>query len=99
MTSALADDWRDVPPPVVSHPRDAFARGLMPWDTAPQPAPVAPVAKPRPALPTYWHAAQALGVSASSLWKRLRRRGIGAHVALPLEAWRTLAAGLARRAP
>jgi hypothetical protein len=40
-----------------------------------------------------------LGVSPSSLWKRLRRERIGAHVALPLEVWRTLAAGLARRAP
>lgn len=44
MTSALADDWRDVPPPVVSHPRDALTLGRWPWDTAPQPAPVAPVA-------------------------------------------------------
>lgn len=44
MTSALADDWRDVPPPVVSHKHDAYERKLMPWDRAPQPAPVAPVA-------------------------------------------------------
>lgn len=95
--TTLADDWGDVPPPVVPHPRDAFARGLMPWDTAPQPAPVAPVVPKRTALPTYWHAAATLGVSASSLWKRLRRKRIGAHVGLPLEAWRTLAAGLARR--
>jgi len=67
----------------------------MPWDTAPQPAPVAPVAKPRPALPTYWHAAATLGVSASSLRKRLRRKHMSARTALPLEAWRTLAVGLA----
>jgi hypothetical protein len=95
--SALADDWGDAPPPVQPHPRDAFARGLMPWDTAPQPAPVGP--KPRPTLPTCHAAAVELGVSPSSLWKRLRRKRIGAHVALPLEVWRTLAAGLARRAP
>ena len=97
--TALADDWRDVPPPVQPHPRDAFALGRMPWDVAPRPVAVAPVASLPPALPTYWHAAATLGVSASSLRKRLRRKRIGAHVALPLEAWRTLAAGLARRAP
>ena len=82
-------------PPVQPHPRDAFARGLMPWDTAP--APVGP--KPRPALPTYHAAAMELGVSPSSLWKRMRRKHMSARTALPLEAWRTLAAGLARRAP
>ena len=93
--TTLADDRRDAPPPVQPHPRDAFARGLMPWDTAP--APVGP--KPRPALPTYHAAAMELGVSPSSLWKRMRRQRLSARTALPLEAWRTLAAGLARRAP
>ena len=93
--TTLADDWRDAPPPVQPHPRDAFARGLMPWDTAP----VAPRSKPRPALPTYHAAAMELGVSPSSLWKRMRRQRLSARTALPLEAWRTLAAGLARRAP
>ena len=93
--TTLADDWGDAPPPVQPHPRDAFARGLMPWDTAP--APVGP--KPRPALPTYHAAAMELGVSPSSLWKRMRRQRLSARTALPLEAWRTLAVGLARRAP
>ena len=93
--TTLADDRRDAPPPVQPHPLDAFERGLMPWDTAP--APVGP--KPRPALPTYHAAAMELGVSPSSLWKRMRRKHMSARTALPLEAWRTLAVGLARRAP
>ena len=95
--TTLADDWGDVPARVTSHPRDAFARGLMPWDTAPQPAPAAP--RPRPTLLTYHAAAVAIGVSPSSLWKRMRRKHMSARTALPLEAWRTLAVGLARRAP
>ena len=95
--TTLADDRRDAPPPVQPHPRDAFARGLMPWDTAPQPAPAAP--RPRPTLLTYHAAAVAIGVSPSSLWKRMRRKHMSARTALPLEAWRTLAVGLARRAP
>ena len=94
---AAAGDLVACDVPVVPHPRDAFARGLMPWDTAPRPVAVAPVSKPRPALPTYYAAAEALGVRTSSLWKRLRRKGVGPHDALPLETWRTLAAGLARR--
>ena len=95
MSATLADDWGDVPARVTSHDLDAFERGLMPWDTAP----VAPRSKPRPALPTYHAAAMELGVSPSSLWKRMRRKHMSARTALPLEAWRTLAVGLARRAP
>ena len=95
--TTLADDWGDVPARVAPHGHDAFARGLMPWDTAPQPAPAAP--RPRPTLPTYHAAAVAIGVSPSSLWKRMRRKHMSARTAPPLEAWRTLAAGLARRAP
>ena len=69
----------------------------MPWDVAPRP--VVARWRRRPTLPTYHAAAVAIGVSASSLGSACAVKRIGAHVALPLEAWRTLAAGLARRAP
>jgi len=94
MTSALADDWRDVPPPVVSHKHDAYERKLMPWDTAPQPrpavAPVRPTRGPRPGVAEVFadglvHAtrdvARALGVAPDAAVHRMQRSGLVERVA------------------
>ncbi len=95
MSAACADDWRDVPPPVVSHPRDAATLGRWPWHTAPQPAPVVAPRLPPGRLTTY-AASRALSVRTSSLWKRARDLGVDVSHGLPLDRWRVLAAGLAR---
>lgn len=92
--TTLADDWRDVPPPVVSHKHDAYARGLMPWDTAPRP--VAP--QRAPGHLTTYAAAKLLGVGPGALWKRTVSRGVDVSRGLPLATWQELAAGLARGA-
>jgi len=94
VTAALADDWRDVPPPVVSHKHDAYERKLMPWDTAPQPrpavAPVRPTRGPRPGVAEVFadglvHAtrdvARALGVAPDAAVHRMQRSGLVERVA------------------
>ncbi len=78
----------------VPHPRDAYARGLMPWDTAPQPrpavAPVRPTRGPRPGVAEVFadglvHAtcdvARAIGVAHAAAVHRMQRSGLVERVA------------------